>query len=85
MSGLPISLELDDQALAALAKQIEPFLSARPVDDPWLTVDEAAQRAKCGKQRIYDLLSQGRLVGGRDGSRRLIRQSEIDSYIGGAA
>lgn len=83
MSGLPISLQLDDQALEAVAQRVAAILADTAADDPWLSVEEAAARARCGKQRIYDLLSQGRLRGGRDGSRRLIQQSELDAYLGG--
>lgn len=82
MSGLPLRLELDDHTLAVLAEQLEPYLAHRaPTDDPWLSIEEAAGRARCAKQRIYDLLSQGRLKGGRDGTRRLIRRSELDAYL----
>lgn len=51
--------------------------------DRWLTVEQAAEHMACSRQRIYDLASQGALVGGRDGSRRVFRRSELDAYLEG--
>ena len=50
----------------------------------WLTVDEAAAYARCSRQRIYDLRSAGRLPKTGDGSRVLVRRSDLDAYLGGA-
>jgi excisionase family DNA binding protein len=50
---------------------------------PYLTVAEAADYARCSKQRIYDLLSARRLERRRDGSRVLVLRPEIDAYLAG--
>jgi excisionase family DNA binding protein len=49
----------------------------------WLTVEEAAEYARCSRQRIYDLRSCGRLPRTGDGSRVLVRRSDLDTYLSG--
>ena len=39
----------------------------------WLTVEEAAQRARCGKRSIYLGVQQGKLRAARLGGRRELR------------
>lgn len=51
---------------------------------PYLTVREAAAYLGAGsRQRIDDLLSQGRLSRVKDGRRTLIAQAELDAYLRG--
>jgi excisionase family DNA binding protein len=40
---------------------------------PWLTVQEAAQRARCGPRVIYRKVQAGRLRSARVGGRRELR------------
>jgi excisionase family DNA binding protein len=40
---------------------------------PWLTVDEAARRARCGLKTIYREVRAGRLRAARVGGRRELR------------
>jgi excisionase family DNA binding protein len=40
---------------------------------PWLTVHEAAQRARCGVKTIYSEVRAGRLRAARIGGRRDLR------------
>jgi excisionase family DNA binding protein len=49
----------------------------------WLTVKEAAARAKCSTKLIYLAVSQGRLRGSRLGVRKDIRilESWLDAWI----
>jgi excisionase family DNA binding protein len=49
----------------------------------WLTVDEAAQHAKCGVRSIYLAVRQGKLRAARLGGRRELRflASWIDSWL----
>lgn len=47
---------------------------AKPLSDsPWLTVEEAAQRARCGIKLIYREVRAGRLQAARVGGRRELR------------
>jgi excisionase family DNA binding protein len=55
-------------------------LELRPAS-PYLSVDEAAEYLRCSKQRIYDLLSSGRLTRLKDGSRVLQLRSELDQHV----
>ena len=47
-----------------------------------LTVPEAAKRLRAKPQRVYDLLSDGRLTRHKDGSRVLVDRRELDAYLG---
>lgn len=40
---------------------------------PWLTVTEAAERARCGRKTIYKEIKAGRLRAATIGSRRDLR------------
>jgi excisionase family DNA binding protein len=48
-----------------------------------LSVPEAAELLRCERQRIYDLLSSGRLTRLKDGARVLVRRSEIERHLAG--
>jgi excisionase family DNA binding protein len=76
---------LDEQALVDLAALLGPHLAPAAPVSPWLDVEEAATYLRCGRQRIYDLVSQGRLRCGKDGSRSLFRREWLDDYLAGEA
>jgi excisionase family DNA binding protein len=72
------------EALAARVAALE----ARPVAteqslsaSPFMTIREAADYLRCSRQRVDDLLSQRRLGRLKDGSRTLIRRSDLDAYL----
>lgn len=44
-----------------------------PVGTPWITVTEAAARARCGSKAIYREVTAGRLRATRLGGRRELR------------
>ena len=71
---------LTPEQLAELARQIAPYLEP-PQRAEWLSVQEAAEYACCSKQRIYDLRSAGRLPKTGDGSRVLVRRTDLDDYL----
>jgi excisionase family DNA binding protein len=48
---------------------------------PYLSVPEAAKYARASRQRIYDLLSSGRLTRHKDGSRVLVERAELDRHL----
>lgn len=50
---------------------------------PWLNVAEAAERLRCSKDRIYDLIALGKLQPRRDGRRILLHRDELDAYVEG--
>jgi excisionase family DNA binding protein len=48
-----------------------------------LNVAEAAERLRCRKDRIYDLIALGKLHPRRDGRRVLLHRDDLDAYIEG--
>ena len=81
-------LVLPGSVLDAIAERAVPrvlaqlrALEVETQPSPWLTVGEAAQYLRCSRQRIYDLLSARRLRKHKDGSRVLIRRSDLDAYL----
>jgi excisionase family DNA binding protein len=55
----------------------------RPEPSPYLTVREAADYLRARPQRVYDLLSDGRLTRVKDGSRVLVARAELDAHLAG--
>ena len=51
---------------------------------PWITVGEAAQRARCGTKLIYREVRAGRLRASRVGGRRELRllTEWVDEWLG---
>ena len=45
----------------------------RPSASPWITVSQAARRARCGIKLIYREVNAGRLQASRVGGRRELR------------
>jgi excisionase family DNA binding protein len=52
-------------------------------ESPFLSVAEAAAYLRAPRQRIYDLCSSGRLERVKDGTRTLIRRSDLDAHLNG--
>ena len=48
---------------------------------PFMTIAEAAEYARCKRQRIDDLLSARRLTRFKDGRRTLVSRAELDQYL----
>jgi excisionase family DNA binding protein len=78
-----VSLELPDELIEEVAQRAAEILreSAEPEPDEWLDVDGAKDHLKCGKRRIYNLVSEGRIPVHREGARLLFRRSELDDWI----
>jgi excisionase family DNA binding protein len=82
----PLSLTLPPEALEAIAQRAADLLAERngKVPADYLTPQEAADYMRCGsKQRLYDLVSQGRIEPCRDGTRLLFKRSTLDAYLSG--
>jgi excisionase family DNA binding protein len=50
---------------------------------PYLTIKEAAEYLRCGRQRIDNLLSERRLTRHKDGGRTLVSRAELEAYVAG--
>jgi excisionase family DNA binding protein len=75
---IPVSLELSDEVLDAIAERVLERLPARGAESPFVDVDEAAELLRCDdRQRIYDLCSAGKLTRYKEGSRLLLSRAEV--------
>src|SRR4051794_31122420 len=77
-----VQLIIDGLAARIVEQLPRQWFSSRP-ESPYLSVEEAAERMRCSRQRVYDLLSARRLSRYRDGSRVLVSRAELDSYLAG--
>ena len=76
--------ELTEADLRVLVERLRPLLAereAQPTTARYLTVAEAAEHLRCRPKRVYDLTSQRRLPFVKDGSRTLLRRSDLDAYL----
>jgi excisionase family DNA binding protein len=82
---IELIVRLADEQLAEIAQRAAALLPADNMagTSPWLNVAEAAERLRCRKDRIYDLIALGKLQPRRDGRRVLLRRDELDAYIEG--
>jgi excisionase family DNA binding protein len=78
-----ITVTLSAEAVLAIAGAVQARLQpmAAPVESPFLTVREAASYIRAKPQRIYDLLSSGRVPKHKDGARVLILRADLDAHL----
>ncbi len=62
-----------------VAERIEP--AQADAGSPWMDAERAADYIACGKRRIYDLSSRGRIPVHRDGDRLLFHRAELDEWL----
>ena len=81
--GTDFTLALPPAFVEAIARRAAAIVteSTAGTAQPFIGVDEAAEHLACKPQRIYDLVSQGRLDCHRDGRRLLFRRSDLDAYL----
>ena len=81
---IELTVRLTDEQLVEIAERAAALIPAgAPAVSPWLNVAEAAERLRCRKDRIYDLISLGKLHPRRDGCRVLLHRDDLDSYVEG--
>ena len=83
-AGTGLALAVPPEFIEAIAERVADMLAERqPQTAPeLLTVDGLL---RCKRQRVYDLLSQGRLPHLKDGARVLIRRADLLAYLEGQA
>src|SRR5262245_13069478 len=83
--AFPVPSELVEAIAALVEERVLERLEANRRDNvsPYMTPVEAAELLRSGRQRVYDLLSAGRLRRYRDGTRVLISRDELDAYLQG--
>ena len=81
-----LELHLDDRDLEHLAELVAERLGAAgAAPEPWVGVPEAAAHLACKPQRIYNLVHARAIPHRKDGSRVLLRLSELDRWLDGRA
>jgi excisionase family DNA binding protein len=82
---IELTVRLTDEQLAEIAQRAAMLVPVAPSVSPWLNVTDAAERLRCGKDRIYDLIALGKLHPRRDGRRVLLHRDDLDAYVEGRA
>jgi excisionase family DNA binding protein len=87
---IELRLTLPEGVVEEIARRAAEIVLARLAEErpaasasPYLTVGEAAEYLRASRQRVYDLLSAGRLTRHKDGSRVLVARAELDAYLAG--
>ena len=75
-------MEVADRAEAMLRERLDGLAVGRELS-PYLTVAEAADLIRSRPQRVYDLVSSGRLSRFKDGSRTLVLRAEVERWLAG--
>jgi len=86
-NGGTLALTMPAELIEQIARRAAELVAERksPAVSPWLSVAEAAERLRCGKDRIYDLIALGKLTPRRDGRRVLLRRDDLDAYVEASA
>jgi len=75
-----VAVALSDEDVERIAQRV--LAAGSSPSDPWLSIEEAAEHLRAKPQRLYDLVSTGRLKPAKDGRRLLFRRSWLDAYLG---
>ncbi|MHB1539663.1 MAG: helix-turn-helix domain-containing protein [Solirubrobacteraceae bacterium] len=81
--GVELTIRLTDEQIAQIAARAAALIPAATPASPWVNVAEAAERLRCRKDRIYDLIALGKLHPRRDGRRVLLHRDDLDAYVEG--
>jgi excisionase family DNA binding protein len=81
-----VTLTIPSEVVEAIAVRAAEIVTATIAPDingstPYLTIPEAAEYLRCSRQRIYDLLSAGRLTRYKDGRRVLVARAELEAHL----
>jgi excisionase family DNA binding protein len=81
---IELTVRLTDEQLGEIAERAAALVpTGASAVSPWLNVTDAAERLRCGKDRIYDLIALGKLHPRRDGRRVLLHRDDLDAYVEG--
>lgn len=85
MSEPAFAIQLPDSLIGVLVERAAELAHARVrqhVDDsPYMTTEQAAAFLCCSRQRVHDLLGQGKLSRYKEGRRTLLLREELDRLV----
>jgi excisionase family DNA binding protein len=76
--------EVVDGLVATISERVLEELSRRQPDTCnglYMNTEQAARYLACSHQRIYDLVSAGRLSAFKEGTRSLYRRDDLDALV----
>ncbi len=78
-----LAMAVTPELVEIVAARVVELMERRPKgpEPDYLTPAEAAEYMRTKRGRVYELLAQGHLTRLKDGSRTLVRRSEIDEYL----
>lgn len=76
-----VAVALSEDDIERIAERVASLAASSSRPDPWLSIEEAAEHLRAKPQRLYDLVSTGRLRPAKDGRRLLFRRSWLDTYL----
>jgi excisionase family DNA binding protein len=79
-----ITLDIPEALVEQIARRAADLVAERQPSNglsPWLSAPEAAERLRCDRDRIYDLIALGKLTPRRDGRRVLLHRDDLDAYL----
>jgi excisionase family DNA binding protein len=83
------NLKLSEAEMTELVERVAAVVLERmgepSAPSPYMSIGEAAEYLRARRQRVYDLVSAGRLTRFKDGSRVLVSRAELDAYLSGVA
>ena len=86
---IAVTVQLTADDVERIARRAAEIITARAPGprrvSPYITIPEAAELLRTKRQRIDDLLSQGRLTRVKDGGRTLIAVEELERYLQGTS
>jgi excisionase family DNA binding protein len=79
----PVQLQVSFPAelVEAIAQRAAELVAERSEPSRWMTVEEAAEYARCSRQHIYDLRSDGRLTRHGERGHALVDRRELDAHL----
>jgi excisionase family DNA binding protein len=73
--------ELVERVAERAAALVLEQLRRQSAESEFLTPEEAAEVLRSSRQRVYDLLSDGRLERFKDGSRVLVKRADLVAHL----
>lgn len=78
-----LTVALPPAMIEEVAHYVLELLDERDGDDCWLNAESASKYLDCPISRIYELCRRGVMPHEKDGSRLLLRRSELDAWVRG--